>query len=132
MTTCRKYFLEVFIIATILLAPACGLVPVFGPSDTEIAEAEQYAESLPDDHPDKAAAVAHVERLKADRASTDSQAGYMAALANLAIPGLGGLVALGYGIVQRVRRKKDQTALTATMTAIEEFKKSGGDELWAF
>lgn len=128
MTTTRRYFLEIFIIGMILFVPACNLSPVMGPSDTAIHQAEIYAESLPDDSPEKPVAVARVERLKADRASADERAGYLSGLVNYAVPGLGGLLALGYGVVQRVRNKKNRTALTATMMAIEQFKKAGGDD----
>ena len=75
MTKPRKYILEIFIIVSILFVPACNFTPVLGPSDTEIQQAEIYAESLPDDSPEKATAVAHVEQLKADRRSEERRVG---------------------------------------------------------
>ena len=124
----HKFLWECVEAAVILAVVSVAGCVLLGPSDSQIQQAESYAASLPEGHPDKAAAEARVARLKADRASADELAGVIVSAAGYAVPGLGGLLAVAYGITQKLRRRKDRAALTATMEAIEQFKNSGGDE----
>jgi hypothetical protein len=111
-----------------MLVGGCSMNPVLGPSDTEISQAQQYADSLPANHPEKQKAEAHVEQLKAERAAADDRVSTVSSIAGLAIPGAGGLLGLVYGFIQRTRNKQTETALSSTMSAIEGFKKVGGDD----
>ena len=129
---------EVIILIIIILAfaiPGCLFGPdgsittaFAGPTDAEIEDARQYAASLPPEHPDKPAADARVAQLVANRRAAQERVDTVSMLANAALPGAGVALGVLYGVLQKLRNRKSQTALEATMVAIEEFKRAGGDD----
>lgn len=118
-TTILIFFLLLFI-------GSCG--DQIAPSDAQIYTVQQQVDTLPIGTPAHAQAVAQLEALKQQRATADATIQATSSVVNTVVPGLGALLALGYGMWQRVRGDKKATALTATMAGIEDFRKVGGDE----
>jgi len=109
-----------------LMLFGCAESPVLGPSDTAIQDAQAYADSLPDNDPQKEAAVANANRLKESRKAADERVSGLGAMLNYVAPGAGILLAAAYAAIQKVRRNKERGALASTILGIEQFKMAGG------
>ena len=99
----------------------------YAPSDAQIQEAVRVVETTPPDSPEFAAAVAKLDALRSQRAQADATVGVASNGLNVLVPGLGGLLAVAYGAMQRIRGQKNKNALNATRSAIDEFKEAGGE-----
>ena len=119
---CLGFFLAAF------GAGCTALTPVLGPADSEISEQEQLVDSLPADSPERAAAEKKLADLKSDRKSVDDTVETASGFLNIALPGSGVLLSLGYAWLQRSRKKKASQIVESTFQAIDEFRAAGGGE----